>query len=123
MVSRISECVARGGANILNVDLHIDFEAEHPTFYARRYSTPPSPSLSFLPEWFTFCHVAKVGLSEFAFHPERWPRDAMDRDFAELGGQLAADRSLAYVSGTDKPPKMAVLASRQVGIKPNGLHT
>ena len=42
----------------------------------------------------------------------------MDRDFRELGGQLGACRSLAYVSGVDKPPKMAVMASLQVGIGP-----
>lgn len=38
IIARISKCIASRGANILNVDLYIDFDGKrHPVFYARRY--------------------------------------------------------------------------------------
>lgn len=59
IIARISEVIATRGANILNVDLYIDFDGgkQSPVFYAR---------------------------SEFAFDPSKWPRAVMDEDFAEL---------------------------------------
>ena len=38
IVARISKCIASRGANILNVDLYIDFDGgkQSPVFYARR---------------------------------------------------------------------------------------
>lgn len=38
IIARISKCIASRGANILNVDLYIDFDGKrNPVFYARRY--------------------------------------------------------------------------------------
>ncbi|CAI5465280.1 unnamed protein product [Closterium sp. Yama58-4] len=43
IVARISECVASRHANLLNVDLHIDFEAPTPIFYSRSLLPPVIP--------------------------------------------------------------------------------
>ncbi|CAI5522254.1 unnamed protein product, partial [Closterium sp. Naga37s-1] len=86
IVARISECVASRHANLLNVDLHIDFEAPTPIFYSR---------------------------SEFSFDPARWPRQQMQEDFAALGLELGAERSKVHVMAQDKRLRMAVLVSQQ----------
>ncbi|GJP32145.1 hypothetical protein CLOM_g16722 [Closterium sp. NIES-68] len=86
IVARISECVASRHANLLNVDLHIDFEAPTPVFYSR---------------------------SEFSFDPARWPRQQMEADFASLAADLGAQKSLVRVAAMDKKLRMAVLASQQ----------
>jgi hypothetical protein len=36
IVASISRCIASRGANILNVDLYIDFDGGKPVFYSRR---------------------------------------------------------------------------------------
>lgn len=55
----------------MNVDLHIDFEAEHPTFYSRRYSYQPSmphPSILLTPvstkweKWQKWQNLAEVAV-------------------------------------------------------------
>ncbi|CAI5505364.1 unnamed protein product [Closterium sp. Naga37s-1] len=86
IVARISECVASRHANLLNVDLHIDFEAPTPIYYSR---------------------------SEFSFDPARWPRQQMQEDFAALGAELGAERSKVHVMASDKRLRMAVLVSQQ----------
>lgn len=39
IVASISRCIASRGANILNVDLYIDFDGGKPVFYSRRYGS------------------------------------------------------------------------------------
>ncbi|XP_024394370.1 formyltetrahydrofolate deformylase 1, mitochondrial isoform X2 [Physcomitrium patens] len=88
IIARISKCIALRGANILNVDLYIDFDdkKQSPIFYAR---------------------------SEFAFNPLQWPRAVMDEDFAELAHHFKAEKSVVRVLGSDPDLKLAVLASWQ----------
>lgn len=88
IIAGISKCIASRGANILNVDLYIDFDGgkQSPVFYAR---------------------------SEFAFDPLQWPRAVMDEDFAQLSHHFQAEKSVVRVMGSDPDLKLAVLVSWQ----------
>eukprot|EP00850_Spirogloea_muscicola_P019791 SM000199S05418 [mRNA] locus=s199:165505:167985:+ [translate_table: standard] len=86
IVARISDCVASRGANILGVDIHIDSEAQVPTFYSR---------------------------SEFCVDPGAWTMDVMQSDFARLAKELDATKYTLSVSGQTPPMRMAILASWQ----------
>ncbi|KAG6547838.1 hypothetical protein Mapa_010655 [Marchantia paleacea] len=86
IVANISQNIARRGANILNVDIYIDFDNGSPVFYSR---------------------------SEFSFDPLQWPRDVMEEDFAEIAHLFKAQKSLVRVPECDEDMKMAVLASWQ----------
>ncbi|BBN11188.1 formyltetrahydrofolate deformylase [Marchantia polymorpha subsp. ruderalis] len=86
IVANISQNIARRGANILNVDIYIDFDNGSPVFYSR---------------------------SEFSFDPLQWPRDVMEEDFAEIAHIFKAQKSLVRVPECDENLKMAVLASWQ----------
>ncbi|CAK9877810.1 unnamed protein product [Sphagnum jensenii] len=86
IVASISRCIASRGANILNVDLYIDFDGGKPVFYSR---------------------------SEFAFDPVQWPRAVMDDDFSQISRLFNADRSIVKIPSKDPDLKMAVLASWQ----------
>ncbi|GBG83661.1 hypothetical protein CBR_g37463 [Chara braunii] len=95
VVAKLSECVASNGANMITVDLHIDFDAsDAPIFYSR---------------------------SEFSFDPLQWPREVMQAEFDEIARQLDASTSLLRVFGNtmhgspkgDPPMRMAILVSWQ----------
>ncbi|CAM6095273.1 unnamed protein product [Calypogeia fissa] len=86
IVATISEQIARRGANILNVDIYIDFDNGSPVFYSR---------------------------SEFSFDPMQWPRDTMQEDFAEISRHFKAQTSIVRVPGIDESMKTVILASRQ----------
>eukprot|EP00271_Cylindrocystis_brebissonii_P000392 TRINITY_DN10485_c0_g1_i3.p1 TRINITY_DN10485_c0_g1~~TRINITY_DN10485_c0_g1_i3.p1 ORF type:complete len:652 (-),score=64.47 TRINITY_DN10485_c0_g1_i3:262-2217(-) len=86
VVARISEVVASRGANMLSVDLHIDFEADKPQFYSR---------------------------CEFSFALQQWPPHVMEDDFAALRDRFSAVKSYVKVAGRDPHPKVALLASWQ----------
>jgi len=54
--------------------------------------------------------------SDFVFDPVKWPRVQMEEDFLKLSQTFNAVRSVVRVPALDPKYKIAVLASKQVGI-------
>jgi len=54
--------------------------------------------------------------SDFVFDPVKWPRVQMEEDFLKLSQTFNAIRSVVRVPALDPKYKIAVLASKQVGI-------
>ncbi|MCO5558587.1 hypothetical protein L7F22_012172 [Adiantum nelumboides] len=85
ITAKIAACIARHGASIMDVDVHVNQDLGHePTFFAR---------------------------TEFVFNPSEWPRDVMDKDFMELKKDFAAKHSIVRVPELDPPLKIAILVS------------
>ncbi|KAI5079366.1 hypothetical protein GOP47_0004845 [Adiantum capillus-veneris] len=85
ITAKIAACMARRGASILDVDVHVNSDLVHePAFFAR---------------------------TEFVFDPSKWPRDVMDEDFMKLKKDFAAKHSIVRVLESDPPLKIAILVS------------
>ncbi|MCO5581613.1 hypothetical protein L7F22_035501 [Adiantum nelumboides] len=82
ITAKIAACIARHGASIMDVDVHVNQDLGHePTFFAR---------------------------TEFVFNPSQWPRDVMDKDFIALKKDFAAKHSIVRVPELDPPLKIAI---------------
>lgn len=85
ITAKIAACIARRGASILDVDVHVNQDlVKEPTFFAR---------------------------TEFVFDPSQWPRDVMDEDFMKLKRDFSAKHSAVRVPDLDSPLKIAILVS------------
>lgn len=84
IVAKLSECLAKRGANLHTVDVFVPENKK--VFYSR---------------------------SEFVFDPASWPRDIMDKDFMEISNLFKAEKSIVRVPDLDPKYKIAVLASKQ----------
>ncbi|MCO5607849.1 hypothetical protein L7F22_062051 [Adiantum nelumboides] len=85
ITAKIAACIARRGASILDVDVHVNRDLVHePAFFAR---------------------------TEFVFNPSQWPRYVMDEDFMTLKKDFAAKHSIVRVPDLDPPLKIAILVS------------
>lgn len=84
IVSKLSECIASRGGNILSADVFVPENRNG--FYSR---------------------------SEFIFDPAKWSRVQMDEDFSKLSKMFNALKSVVQVPMLDPKYKIAILASKQ----------
>ncbi|GAA0184522.1 hydrolase [Lithospermum erythrorhizon] len=84
IVSKLSECIASRGGNILSADVFVPENRN--AFYSR---------------------------SEFIFDPVKWSRVQMEEDFSKLSNMFNALKSVVQVPMLDPKYKISVLASKQ----------